>query len=193
MGVAVDVSEAPVEATEHGLVCKGDGWFVVNARETRWYESEGWGKHSNFGGDIQFEQLGIGIQVLGPGEPMSMYHWESDQEDFLVLSGTATLIVEGHERPLRQWDFVHCPPYTEHTIVGGPCVVLGVGARERHTEMGPDGRLRGRAGQSAYTVDETAIRYGAGIQPGTPQDEAYARFPPLTPVRYGGWLDRPEP
>lgn len=193
MGVAVDVSEAPVEATEHGLVCKGDGWFVVNARETRWYESEGCGKHSNFGGDIQFEQLGIGIQVLGPGEPMSMYHWESDQEDFLVLSGTATLIVEGHERPLRQWDFVHCPPYTEHTIVGGPCVVLGVGARERHTEMGPDGRLRGRAGQSAYTVDETAIRYGAGIQPGTPQDEAYARFPPLTPVRYGGWLDRPEP
>ncbi len=169
----VNVPEAPVELTEHGLVCKGDGWFVVNARELRWYESEGWGRFSNFGGDTVFEQLGFGITVLGPGQPLSMYHWETDQEDFLVLSGTATLIVEGQERPLRQWDFVHCPPHTEHTIVGGPCVVLGVGSRERHTEIGPDGRRRGRPDGGAYTVNETAIRYGAGIGPGTPQAEAY--------------------
>jgi mannose-6-phosphate isomerase-like protein (cupin superfamily) len=157
----MDVSEAPVLQTEHGLVRTGEGWFVVNARELRWYESEGWGKFSNFGGDILFDQLGIGLTALGPGQPMSMYHWESDQEDFLILSGSATLIVDGQERPLRQWDFVHCPPYTEHSIVGGPCV----------TEIGPDGR------------------YGAGIEPGTSQDEAYARFPPRTPARYGGWLD----
>jgi mannose-6-phosphate isomerase-like protein (cupin superfamily) len=112
-------SEAPLERTEHGHVCRGDGWFVVNARDIRWYESEGWGKFSNFGGDTQFRRLGIGLTVLGPGEPMSMYHWESDQEDFLVLAGTATLVVEGQERELRQWDFVHCPAYTPHTIVGG--------------------------------------------------------------------------
>jgi mannose-6-phosphate isomerase-like protein (cupin superfamily) len=185
----VDVTEAPVELTEHGLVCKGDGWFVVNARELRWYVSEGWGKFSNFGGDTLFEQLGFGLAVLGPGEPLSMYHWETDQEDFLVLSGAATLIIEGQERPLRQWDLVHCPPYAQHTIVGGPCVILGVGSRERHTEIGPDGRRRGRDDGSAYTVNATAIRYGAGIEPGTAQDEAYARFPPRTPVRYGGWLD----
>src|SRR5439155_8448695 len=88
----VDVPEAPVEQTEHGLVCKGDGWFVVNAQELRWYESEGWGRFSNFGGDTVFEQLGFGITVLGPGQPLSMYHWETDQEDFLVLYGTGTLI-----------------------------------------------------------------------------------------------------
>jgi uncharacterized cupin superfamily protein len=185
----VNVPEAPVVQTEHGLVRTGEGWFVVNAREMRWYESEGWGKFSNFGGDILFDQLGIGLTVLGRGQPMSMYHWESDQEDFLILSGTATLIVEGQERRLRKWDFVHCPPYTEHTIVGGPCVVFSVGSRERHTEIGPDGRRRGREGESAYTVNETAIRYGAGIEPGTSQDDAYARFPPRTPVRYGSWLD----
>src|SRR5919204_6242171 len=75
----VDVPEAPVEATAHGLVCKGDGWFVVNAREMRWFESEGWGRFSNFGGDTVFEQLGFGITVLGPGQPLSMYHWETDQ------------------------------------------------------------------------------------------------------------------
>jgi hypothetical protein len=183
------VPEATVEATEHGLVRKSDGWFVVNARELRWFESEGWGKFSNFGGDLLFDQLGFGITVLGPGAPLSMYHWESDQEDFLILSGSATLIVEGQERPLRQWDFVHFPPFAAHTIVGGPCVVLGVGARERHTEIGPDGRRVGIEGESEYTVDETAIRHGAGIEPGTRQDDAYARFPPRTPVRYGGWLD----
>jgi uncharacterized cupin superfamily protein len=97
----VDVPEATVKESENGLVCQGDGWFVVNAREIRWYESEGWGTFSNFGGDTVFEQLGFGITVLGPGRPLSMYHWESDQEDFLILAGTATLIVEGQERPLQ--------------------------------------------------------------------------------------------
>jgi len=183
------VPEAPLETTELGLVCTGPGWFVVNARDVRWFESAGWGRFSNFGGDTLFDQLGIGISVLGPGEPLSMYHWETDEEDFLILAGTATLIANGEERRLRQWDFFHCPPRTEHTIVGGPCVVLGVGARERHTEIGPDGKRRGRDDGGAYTVNEVAIRHGAGIEPGTPQDEAYARFPPRTPVRYGGWLD----
>lgn len=185
----MDVPEAPIELTEHGLVCKGEGWFVVNARKMRWYASEGWGKFSNFGGDTVFEQLGFGITVLGAGQPLSMYHWESDQEDFLILSGSATLIIEGQERRLQQWDFVHCPPYTEHTIVGGPCVGLGIGSRERHTEIGPDGHRRGREDGGAYTVNETAIRYGAGIELGTAQDQAYARFPPRRPVRYDGWLD----
>ena len=72
-------------------------------------------------------QLGINVTVLGPGEPMAMYHRENDQEDFLVLAGEALAIVEGEERPLRQWDFVHCPAGTNHVLVGagaGPCVVL---------------------------------------------------------------------
>src|SRR5688572_26747210 len=59
-------------------------------------------------GKTDFPQVGINLFVLEPGEPMSMYHWEADQEDFLVLSGEALLLIEGEERPLRQWDFVHC-------------------------------------------------------------------------------------
>jgi hypothetical protein len=35
---------------------------------------------------------------------MAMYQWETDQEDFLVLSGEPIAIVEGQERPLRRWD-----------------------------------------------------------------------------------------
>jgi hypothetical protein len=35
-------------------------------------------------------------------------------------SGEALLIIEGEERPLRQWDFVHCPAgTTKHAIVAG--------------------------------------------------------------------------
>jgi hypothetical protein len=184
------VPEAPLEQTDDGLVCKGPGWFVVNARDVRWRDHPGLGFSSNFGGDTLFDQLGIGISVLGPGEPMSIYHWESDQEDFLILSGNATLVVDGQELPLKQWDFVHCPPHTAHVIVGGPCVVLGVGSRERHTFVGPDGVRDGTPGESEYVADPVARKFGAAPERDTEDtEEAYARFPLRTFTRYGGWLD----
>ena len=65
---------------------------------------------------------------------MGLYHRENAQEDFLVLAGECLLIVEGEERKLKTWDFFHCPPGTEHIIVGAgkePAVVLAVGARGR--------------------------------------------------------------
>ena len=122
--------------------------------------------------------------MLGPGEPIGMYHWEADQEDFLVLSGEPLLIVEGQERPLRPWDFVHCPPETRHMIVGagdGPCVVLAVGAREHIDE---------KSNWGAYTVDEAALRHGVGVEEETTDPHvAYARFPKPHPTRYrDGWL-----
>ena len=112
------VPEAKLEQTAEGLVAKADGWFVLNARDARWYHAEGRAAFCDFEGDVDFEQLGMNIGVLGPGESMAMYHWEADQEDFLVVAGEALLIVEGEERPLRPWDFVHCPPKATHTIVG---------------------------------------------------------------------------
>jgi len=187
------VPEAPLEHTEHGLVAVGEGWFVLNARDARWRHREGWGDSVGFQGDTDFPQVGIGLVRLSPGEPNGNYHWETDQEDFLVLSGEAALVVEGRERPLRQWDFVHCPPGTQHVIVGagsGPCVVLAVGARERHTTRGPDGRLRGTDDWGAYTVDEAALRHGAGVEMETTSaEQAYARFAKPQPTRYrDGWL-----
>jgi uncharacterized cupin superfamily protein len=176
------VPESPLESTEHGLVPKGKGWFVMNAREAPWWYREGRGAYCEFegleGDEPDFSQLGINIQVLGSGEPMGMYHWEDDQEDFLLLSGEALLIVEGEERPLRAWDFVHCPARTEHTIIGAgdaPCVVVAVGARTLST--GPD--------WGAYTVDEAALRHGAGVEEETTDaEEAYARFPAGKPGPY---------
>jgi uncharacterized cupin superfamily protein len=177
------VTEAELVETENGLVPKGEGWFVLNARDGQWWERDGRGvlcefEGAGFDGALDFHQLGINLTRLEPGEPMSMYHWEADQEDFLVLAGTALLIVEGEERPLRAWDFVHCPPGTRHTIVGagdGQCLILAVGARDRSTgeEWG------------AYTVDAAALRHGAGVESETAVPaEAYARFRPSRLTRY---------
>ena len=177
------VPEAPIESTEHGLVPKGDGWFVLNARDAVWRGQQGRGIYSRFEGEPEFSQLGIHLVAMEPGEPMSMYHWEADQEDFLVLGGEALLIIEGEERSLRQWDFVHCPPEAKHTIVGAgdsTCLVLAVGAREK--TRGPD--------WGGYSVDEAALRHGAGVEQETSDPaEAYAQYPERTSHRYReGWL-----
>ena len=150
------------------------GWFVVNASDARWLDNDAFGAYTRFEGEgARFEQVGINISVLQPGQPMALYHGEEDQEDFLVLSGTAVLVVEGQERPLEQWDFVHCPPWTEHVIVGagdGPCAVLAVGAR------GHKGLL--------YPVSEAAARYRASAavearrsSDGKFDENPYAGFP----------------
>ena len=172
------VPEAPLETTENGRVAKGDGWFVLDARDARWYSREGRPALCDLEGDSEFSQLGINIQVLGPGQPMAMYHWEADQEDFLVVSGEALLLVEGEERPLRAWDFVHFPPRVDHNIVGagvGPVVIVAVGARVDST--GPN--------WGAYPVDEVALRHNAGVERETTDaNEAYARFPESRAVPY---------
>ena len=177
------VPEAELERTAEGLVPKTDGWYVLNARDARWYHAEGRSAFCDFEGDVAFGQLGINVQVLGLGDAMAMYHWEADQEDFVVVSGEAVLIVEGEERPLRQWDFVHCPPNARHTIVGaggGPCIVVAVGAREHD----------GKPDWGGYPVDEVADRHAASAREETRVPaEAYAHLTRRQPALYrDGWL-----
>jgi len=177
------IPEAPLEPTDHGLVPAGEGWFVLNARDASWRHVDGRSAFVDFEGPVEFSQLGINLSVLEPGVSFGMYHWEADQEDFLVLAGEAILIVEGEERPLRQWDFVHCPSGTKHMIVGAgdaPCLVLAVGARDRST--GPE--------WGGYTVDETARRHGVSVERDTNDPgEAYAAFPQREPTSCReGWL-----
>jgi uncharacterized cupin superfamily protein len=171
--------EARIETDEHGAAAVSDGWFVLNARDARWRHRPGRGDVLSFDDEAApFPQVGVNIFVLGPGEPMSMYHWEADQEDFLVLAGEALLIVEGQERPLRQWDFVHTPAQVAHTIVGagsGPCVVVAVGAREHD----------GTPDWGGYPLDEAAARHDAAAERETTDPrEAYARFAPGQPAPY---------
>jgi len=162
------VEEARLVPTDSGLVPQGEGWFVVNARKARWFENEAFGRYCSFEGDVRFAELGVNIGVLGPGQPGCMYHGESNQEDFLVLSGECLLLVEGQERRLGAWDLFHCPAWTEHVVVGageGPCVILAVGGREPESEV-------------RYTVAEVARAHGAGVDEETASPkEAYAPYP----------------
>jgi len=177
------VPEARLVQTENGLVPEGDGWFVLNARDARWRHREGRGESLNFTGHdaataAHFPQIGVNLVVLQPGEPIGMYHWEADDEDFLILSGEALLLVEEESRPLRQWDFVHTPAGTNHIVVGageGPCAVLAIGARD-HQDTDEWG---------GYPVSELALRHGAGVEKETTDaDKAYARFPSSVPAPY---------
>lgn len=136
-----------------------------------------------FEGDPGFSQLGVNVSVLAPGQAMAMCHSEADEEDFLVLAGEPLLIVEGVERPPRQWDLTHCPAGTKQVVVGtgvAPCLVLAVGARDRSTG----------ADWGGYTVDGAALRHDAGVeQETTDPRQAYARFRKRKPTRYReGWL-----
>src|SRR5207247_10889850 len=113
--VARVTEQARMERADTGLVAATEGWFAVNVRDAAWVTNEKFGAACIFEGDAApFDQIGYTLAVLAPGQPNGMYHREDDQEDFLVLSGECLLIVEGEERHLRAWDFVHCPPGTEH-------------------------------------------------------------------------------
>jgi uncharacterized cupin superfamily protein len=170
------MNEARLTETEHGLVVEDSGWYVLNTKDAAWGESAEFGRYTTWEGkeEARFPELGININVLQPGQPLCMYHGEDAQENFLVLAGEGTLIVEGEERPLKAWDFVHCPPWTKHVLVAGgsePFVVIAVGAR------GKTGLL--------YPVDETALKHGAGVERETADgDEAYAGTSEVVRSRY---------
>src|SRR5215470_16908 len=121
--------------TAHGKLPADQGWFIVNAKDAVWYRSPVFGSGTRFEDrDAPFPQLGINVRVLRPGQPNCHYHAENLQEDFLVLSGRCRVLINGKNILLEPWDFVHCPPWTDHVFVGagtGPCVILMVGARTK--------------------------------------------------------------
>ena len=166
------MDEARLEQSEYGTVAATEGWFAVNVRDAAWVTNEAMGDACIFEGELSFGQIGYTLQVLQPGQPSGMYHREGDQEDFLVLSGECLAIIEGTERPLQAWDFVHCPGGTEHIFVGagdGPCVIFMAGARANR-------------GTTLYTRNEVALRNGAGVEQETPtSSEAYATMPKWQP------------
>jgi uncharacterized cupin superfamily protein len=179
------VPEARLDDSGSGLAPASEGWFVVNVRDAEWLTSEN-GEKQPSGSEcgfesqaVEFPQLGIRLHVLEPGESNGLYHGENQQEDFLVLSGECLLLVEGEERRLRAWDFVHCPPWTEHIFVGagdGPCVILMAGSRTEPWEV-------------RYVVSDVASRHDAGVQEETsdPRQAYVGRFEPSRRERPSYW------
>jgi mannose-6-phosphate isomerase-like protein (cupin superfamily) len=148
------VHEARFEETETGIVVQDDGWFVLNLADVSWESLPNSGVWCNLGSpDVPFGHFGIGVHILMPGQANGRYHAESNQEGFLVLAGECIAVVEGEERRLGQWDYLHCPPWTTHITIGagdGPCAILMVGARS------PEAAFH-------YPVSEVAARHGAAV------------------------------
>ena len=188
------VEEARLEAVGSGLAPVSDGWFVVNVAEAAWLRNDAFGGRCVFESsprvlaerpDLEprmFAQVGFTLAVLEPGKPTGMYHAESMQEDFLVLSGECLLLIEGEERQLRAWDFVHCPAGTEHSFVGtgdAPCVIFMSGARREGKTL-------------LYPRSEVALGHGAGVETQTSEPRvAYAPLPPWQLGRPERWTELP--
>jgi uncharacterized cupin superfamily protein len=167
------MDEARLERTEYGMTPATEGWFTVNVCDAAWMTNDEFGAACVFeGGAVSFPQVGYTLAVLGPGQVNGLYHREDDQEDFLVLSGQCVAIIEDEERRLRAWDFVHCPPGTEHIFVGagdGPCVIFMAGSRAHR-------------GSAVYTRSDAALRHGAGVQSEmSASGKPYAPFPKWRP------------
>src|SRR3954452_18753330 len=180
-----DVPEAKLEPTEAGgLFPVSEGWFVVNLHDARWSEKPGQGFATSLTGKDEYEaetffpMLGMSVRVMLPGDVGTTYHWETEQEDFLVLAGEGLLIIEDEERPVRQWDFVHCPPGARHAYVGTseePFVVLCASSRQFQKD-GPWG---------SYCASEVAARHNAASPEDTQDGSvAYARFPDIRETTY---------
>ena len=173
------VPEAPLDRTENGLQAAGDGWFVVNARDAVWGESETMGVFTRLGESkaARFPQLGFNIGVLWPGQPACMYHREPNQEGFLVLSGECILLVEGQQRQHEAVGLLPLPgghrPSSgrerRRALRRGRGRVAGEsgcrlsGVRARAGSTGVRSRRRPRIQKEAYeglTVEDTAYKDG---------------------------------
>lgn len=171
------IDEARIEDTEHGKVPADDGWFILNLADIAWETVEGGGTWCVFESPRtpRNRLLGVGVHVLPPGEAPGYYHWESDQEGFLVLQGECLLLVEGEERRLKQWDYFHCPPGTAHLTIGAegdvPCAIFMLGTRsDDHKTL--------------YLADPVAAEHGFAVPQETDSPkEAYADWPPIRPAR----------
>jgi uncharacterized cupin superfamily protein len=179
------VEEARLEPLEYGLTPVTDGWFVVSIPEAAWVTNTVRGHACVFeGDDVSFPNLGFTLAVLRPGQSGGRYHREANQEAFLVLAGECVLLIEGEERQLRAWDFVHCPANTDHAFVGagdGPCVIFMAGARKGWPEKG-----------IVYPRSELALHHGAGVETETTSPpEAYAGLPEWKPGPPESWAGLP--
>jgi uncharacterized cupin superfamily protein len=132
-------------------------WFTSNLSEVEGMKHPTLGMGYLFGEAYpreRFQDFGINVRVVEPGQPTALYHAEDAEEAFIVLGGECLAIVEGEELTMRKWDFLHCPPGTAHVLIGagdGPCTILMVGGRGGEMKI-------------HYPVNETAARHGVSVE-----------------------------
>jgi uncharacterized cupin superfamily protein len=90
--------------------------------------------------ELGVESFGINLIVLGPGERGRIHTHEHQEEVFLVLAGTLTLIVQGAEHELGPDRVARVPAKLRRQLVNAkpePLVLLALGAAGEH--VGRDG------------------------------------------------------
>ncbi|MCW2924562.1 MAG: cupin protein [Thermoleophilia bacterium] len=178
----LDRSPRP-EGGLHALHRGDNGWFAVHLDDIPWVDN-GPVARGRIDHLFHFDQYGMNIQVMQPGQPNCRYHREHrDDETMLVLGGEAIAIIEGEEHPVRAGHLVHCPAGTAHVFVGAgdrPSAVLMVGNRDPRWSEGPE--------WGTYVADPVAARHGAAVEEDTNDPEvAYATRPPFEPTDTPPW------
>lgn len=158
-------------------------WYVLNARDCPWVEGDRTGLYCGFEDEENnpFPQLGVNLRILQPGQAIGMYHYESGQEDFLVLDGEGIAIVDGEERQLRKWDLLHCGPGVAHMIKATgerPLLLVCAGARTGEPHNG-----------TMYVANEVARGHGVSVDHDTADNRAvYADYRFEWTEYRDGWL-----
>ena len=143
----------PTRQTDQGSFRATAGLVRRDARDPLWYALSGGRaplhRQGRVGGRHFFTCRAH--RPLEPGEPNSIYHWETEAEAFFIISGEALLIVEGQERPLRQWDFASAQDRARDRRRGRRAVRRAGHEFAREPAVGPYGE---------YTENEVASKYG---------------------------------
>jgi uncharacterized cupin superfamily protein len=86
------------------------------------------------------EAFGLNQLTLQPGQRGRIHRHREQEEVYLVLHGTLTLLVEGDELELGEGDLVRVPPRVRRQLVNrssAPCILVAIGAAGEHA--GRDG------------------------------------------------------
>jgi uncharacterized cupin superfamily protein len=153
------------------VIDRTDDWSVTHVRDASWFGNPSFGSAAAFDPQRRHPHTSINLFVLEPGKPNCLYHRENAQEDFLVLSGRCTALVNGEKRELRTWDLLHCGPGVDHVLIGtdAPCAVLAIGHKHPNHEVfypeSPEARARGAESPEPTTDPRVAYRDAGRREP----------------------------
>jgi uncharacterized cupin superfamily protein len=84
--------------------------------------------------------FGLNQMLLGPGQRSRIHRHRAQEEVYLVLEGTLTLLVEGEEQTLERGELVRVAPDVRRQLLNrgpGRLALLALGAANEH--VGRDG------------------------------------------------------
>jgi uncharacterized cupin superfamily protein len=90
--------------------------------------------------ELGIEAFGLSQMTLQPGQQSRIHRHQAQEEVYLVLNGTLTLVVERESHDVHSGELVRVPSSLRRQLQNRgdrPCVLLAIGAAGRH--VGHDG------------------------------------------------------